>query len=122
LRVNDIQLSPNFKLYEFESPDTRTVKLDFRLLELLQKLRDQWGKPVKINSGYRTPKHNERVGGTGGSLHLEGKAVDIDTAGLVESKALARLAQKVGFKGIGVYQGWVHVDVRDKIARWGEPF
>lgn len=113
LGINDFKIRENFKLSEFQSPDTQEVKVDSRLLDKLQALRDRVGKPVIVTSGYRTPEHNKRIGGAKGSYHMQGLAADIVIKGLT-SREIAAIARDIGFTGIGVYptRGHCHVDVR----------
>lgn len=116
--MNNIKISKNFKLKEFECKDgSHLVKIDSNLVTKLQKLRDLIGKPIIINSAYRTPSHNKKVNGSPTSQHLLGKAVDIRVNG-ISPDTLAKYAEKVGFDGIGIYKNFVHVDVRGKKARW----
>ena len=117
--INDIHISEHFKLLEFESPDTQEVKVDQKLIDKLEKLRKRIGQPLVINSGYRTPEHNEAVGGAEGSLHKPGKAGDIAKVKGLSIDEMAVLAQEMGFDGIGKYNGRIHVDVRENgSARW----
>ena len=109
--INRIKISKNFYLDEFDSPDTKEVKIHPDLVEKLQKLRDHFKKPVIINSGYRTKEWNKRVGGIASSKHMEGLAADIRVPG-VSSSEVAKVAEKIGFKGIGLYRNFCHVDVR----------
>ena len=44
---------------------------------ILDPVREKWGMPVVVNSGYRCPKHNKEVGGVKNSQHLKGEAADI---------------------------------------------
>ncbi len=46
---------------------------------VLDRAREAWGKPVKVNSGYRCPELNRAVGGVSNSQHLTGEAADITT-------------------------------------------
>ncbi|MFZ5969326.1 MAG: YcbK family protein [Bacillota bacterium] len=116
--MNRIKLSKNFSLHEFECKDgSHLVKVDEELLDKLQKLRDMLGKPVIVVSGYRTPEYNQKVGGATKSLHLEGKAADIKVSGITPKK-LAEYAEKIGFRGIGIYASFVHVDIRVTPAKW----
>jgi len=118
--INNFQLSDHFWLYEFECKDgSHQVVVDDKLIELLQKLRDRIGKPLIINSGYRNPEHNKRVGGSSNSQHLYGKAVDVSTNNLdITPTELAQLAKEIGFDGIGIYRNRVHMDVRGYPAFW----
>lgn len=116
--INDIQISKHFKLSEFESGDTKEVKIDPELIEKLEKLRQRIGQPLVINSGYRTPEHNERVGGSPKSQHVEGRAADIREVKGLSIDEMAILAESIGFGGIGKYSWGIHVDVRGEKARW----
>lgn len=113
--INGIQISENFKLREFESPDTKQVMLDPELLLRLQELRSRIGKALHVKSGYRTAQYNRRVKGAADSNHKKGKAADVYAEG-VDVADLAREAKAVGFHGIIVYhtKGYVHLDVREK--------
>jgi len=117
-KINDVKVSKNFNLYEFECNDgTHLVKVDPELVERLQKLRDKTGRPIIITSGYRTESYNKKVGGASGSQHLLGKAADIKIYGLSPER-VADLAEEVGFRGIGVYNTFTHVDVRPNKVRF----
>ena len=113
VRVNQIRISKNFTLYEFESPDTRTVKLDRDFLWKLQELRDALGRPIIVHSGFRTDFWNTRKGGAPDSFHKSGKAGDISSPGM-SMKALGAKAASIGFRGVIVKDDHVHVDTRNK--------
>lgn len=118
--MNNIQISKNFKLREFQCKDgSQLVKVDSQLLHKLQKLRDLINRPIIIVSGYRTASHNKNVGGAKNSLHLQGKAADI-LVYEISSNTLAKQAEQVGFNGIGIYKSFLHVDVRNKKTKWNE--
>lgn len=74
---------------------------------VLQPLRDAWGKPLKVNSGYRCKALNAAVGGVPTSQHVKGEAADIATGDPVK---LARLAVKLGlpFDQMILYPTFVH--------------
>ena len=123
--MNDIQISKNFKLREFECKSTGQVKLHEELLELLQSLRDNLGKPITINSGYRSKEHNEKVGGTKGSQHLKGTAVDISLRNLgYSAEGIAIIVKDIADKleigrdnlGLGYANTFLHIDVRGLIG------
>lgn len=120
-------LSANFKVKEFACKDgSNTIFIESDLVDLLQKIRDHFGKAVTITSGYRTATHNKKVGGSTRSQHLYGMAADIQVKD-VEPAAVAAFAETllVDKGGIGIYpkkagraKGWTHVDVRKAKARW----
>lgn len=88
----------------------RNMVLDFvRKLDLL---RIRFGKPMTINSGWRSPAHNKAVKGSPNSPHLLGRAADISTIGWQpwERKEFVRLARELGFKGFGLGKTYIHLD------------
>lgn len=91
------------------------------LAESLEALRSLVGLPLQATCGYRCPAHNKAVGGVDHSEHTRGLAADVWVRGVTPGK-LKALAEKVNaFKkgGIGLYRGWVHVDIRaGGPARW----
>lgn len=114
------KLSANFKVKEFACKDgTDPVFIDTELVEVLQKIREHFGKPVTITSAYRTPPHNSKEGGTTYSQHLYGKAADIKISG-VTPKKVADYAKTLlkNYGGIGIYNSFTHIDVRDNCSRW----
>ena len=85
-----------------------------RLFELLEQLRDIYNRPIQINSGYRCKSHNKKVGGASNSQHIHGTAADIVLPGqpVFWEWELFITAVKLGFGGVGLYKGRIHVDVR----------
>ena len=121
------QLAPGFRVREFRCRDgTDTILIDEGLVVVLQCIREHFGKPVTITSGYRTASHNAKVGGSRSSQHLLGRAADIqvqDTDPLAVAAYAESLMPDRG--GVGRYPvkagrvaGWVHVDTRADKARW----
>lgn len=123
-----MQLTKNFHLHEFACNDGTPVPEEYmdnvkQLAEQLQILRDVIGEPLTINSAYRHPAYNERIGGKPNSFHLTASAADITC----KSKSPAQLRavieklikeKKLWFGGIGKYKGFTHVDIRRTKARW----
>ena len=113
-------LSANFKVKEFACKDgSDPIFISMELVEVLQKIRTHFGKPVTINSAYRTPTHNKKQGGATYSQHLYGTGADIVVSG-VQPKEVANYVETllVGKGGIGIYAGFTHVDVREVKSRW----
>lgn len=107
-------VSANFKIKEFACKDgTDVIWVTEELVEVLQTIRNHFGKPVIINSAYRTPEHNEKVGGTKYSHHMLGEAADIRVKD-VSSKEVARYASSImEYGGVICYTNFTHIDVRE---------
>ena len=122
LLSSETLLSRSFRAKEFACKDgTDPLFVDSELVQVLQAIRDHFGAPVVITSGYRTAAHNRAVGGAVYSQHQYGRAADIRVSG-VPVEQLAAYAETLlpGTGGIGRYpaKGFVHVDVRKAKSRW----
>lgn len=123
-RQEEIQLSDNFNTREFKCKGKTcgctTMKVSTLLVRKLQVLRNKTGR-IRINSGYRCPIHNKEVGGEKNSYHMQGTEADIVVSGYTP-KQIAKMAQEIGFTGIGMYDGpsghFVHVGVRARTNYW----
>jgi len=116
------QAGPHFLIREFACRDgTDEVLLDERLPPILERIRELAGnRGVTVNSGYRTPSYNAKIGGAKESYHMRGQAADISVNGVAPT-SMATYAEKalgeagiVG--GIGLYANFVHVDTRS--TKW----
>lgn len=68
------------KRIENTPTDVETIERMQALMdECLDKVRELWGKPIGVNSGYRSPELNRAVGGAKNSQHMRGEAADITT-------------------------------------------
>ena len=125
-----MQLSKNFSLNELTKSDT-ALRHDMdntpppeaieclRALcdNVLQPVRDHFGKSVRVNSGYRHPDVNAKVGGSKTSDHCKGMAADIEIAGVPNHELAQWIADNLEYRQIilefytrGVPDsGWVHV-------------
>ena len=113
-------LSTNFKVKEFACKDgSDVIFISDGLVQVLQAIRSHFGKPVTINSAYRTPAYNKKVGGATYSQHQYGVAADIVVSG-VSPKDVAAYAETLlpNTGGIGIYSTFTHVDVRKVKSRW----
>lgn len=126
-RDGSTALSPHFCVREFRCKDgSDPVFIDTALAELLERIREHFGKPVTITSAYRTPAHNAKAGGAKFSQHLYGRAADIRVQDVsVEDVAAYAESLMPDRGGVGRYPvkagraaGWVHVDTRADKARW----
>lgn len=123
-----MQLSKNFAIVEFMCKDGTPVPLKYlanvqELANNLQVLRDYLGEPIRLNSAYRTPTYNQRIGGAKSSQHLLAKAADITVKSKTPKQLAAIIEKLIGQGkmkqgGIGVYPGFTHYDVRGTKSRW----
>ena len=118
------QASLNFEWSELECKcGCGTRHISSLAIEALQKVRDALGVPLTINSAARCPSWNGEVGGTLGSRHLSitdeqySTAFDVSTRN-ISAEELKHEAIQAGFKGIGTYDAFVHIDIRSRKARW----
>ena len=102
-----------FKLSEFDSPDEKGSgeMMEPIVLEALDIARDLYGHPMKINSGFRTIKHNKAVGGSPKSSHLLGWAVDIHVPNSQRRFMMIEALLDAGFNRIGIGRTFIHVDL-----------
>lgn len=115
------KIGQHFKVREFACQDgSQVVFIDSYLVSILDILRNQVGKPVIINSGYRTPRRNKMVGGAKYSYHMRGMAADIRIDGMGAKEIANKLNAIVPNEcGIIVYKTWVHIDTRNEKYRKG---
>ncbi len=123
-----------FKVSEFDCHDgspypTAWVPLRLaKLVGVLDLIRERWGGPLVVVSGYRTIDYNRKIGGAKLSQHCEGRAADIrprpssSQSGSERCRSLHALILRMwntgelpDLGGLGVYPEWVHVDVRDRV-------
>lgn len=116
----DKKLSTNFKVKEFASKDgSDAVLVAPRLVMVLQSLRSHFCAAVTINSGYRTPQYNAKVGGVTDSQHCYGTAADIVVRGKTPAQVAAYARQLMpDWGGVGVYDSFCHIDVREAKVDW----
>lgn len=109
-------LEDNFRVREFACNDgSDKILIDTTLTSILQMVRNYFGEPVTITSGYRTESWNKSVGGATGSQHCLGRAADIVVAGQKPLVVYQYLDKVLGtWGGLILYpnKGFVHVDTR----------
>ena len=121
-RDGDRQLAPNFRLSEFQCKDgSDTIYVHPALPVLLQTIRDYYGRPVTINSGYRTRTYNKAQGGATASRHLYGLAADIVVSGISPKEVASFARQVVNAGGVGLYPTFTHLDV-ERVRSWGASY
>lgn len=125
-----MKLGPNFSLSEFTRSGTasrRGIRNDppaaviDRLVGLveavLQPVRDHFGRPVVVTSGYRCPELNEAVGSAGSSQHTTGEAADFTVSGVPNPEVARWIERNCRFDQLILEfperagGGWIHCSV-----------
>lgn len=76
--INELTYSSTAKKYKIDNtPNTMVLKNLQELINFLNPLREAWGSGIRINSGYRCPELNRKVGGVSSSVHQLGWAADL---------------------------------------------
>ena len=89
------------------------VKLSTLVNNLLDPIREKWGGPITVNSGYRCPTLNKAVGGVPTSQHLRGEAADITVGSPAKNNQLFKMIVDGGFDFDQLIDesghSWVHI-------------
>jgi uncharacterized protein YcbK (DUF882 family) len=116
------KLSKYFSSKEFENSTDKEFFIDSVLVGKLDLVREEFGEPITITSGYRSPVHNRKIGGSPSSQHVLGKAADIRPKLSTPEKLnkLYEICEKhFEAVGDGRKKGFIHVDIRTgKKRRW----
>lgn len=116
------QLSEHFHSDEFLCSDGcgyggRPGDVSMELIDLLERVREEFGHPIHLTSGCRCALHNAAVGGVHNSAHTRGTAADISCSGGANRRKLVDLLVMNYASGIGVARSFVHCDVDDVLPR-----
>lgn len=122
------QLTKNFSIEEFDCHDGTHVPSSLfgnlnALAFNLQILREHLNRPIHILSGYRTESYNKKVGGAPHSQHLIARAADIQVKGITPYSLAMIIEELITDEfmkqgGLGLYDTFVHYDIRGFKARW----
>ncbi len=121
-------MTKNFSKEEFDCNDGSEMPINIyhnmvKVANQLQTLRDYIGKPIQVNSAWRSQEYNASIGGVKNSQHIMGRAADIVIKGMTPvevSKTIEELINKGDMLqgGLGIYSSFVHYDIRGIKARW----
>ena len=90
-----------------------------RVAGVMQQIRNRYNRPISINSWYRDPVTNRRVGGASASRHLQGDAVDFVVQGMTTQQVYNDLNPWWGSQGgLAYHPAFVHLDCRQWKSRW----
>lgn len=110
--------SKNFTSDELKCSCCGQEKIEQWALDKLQAIRDEAGRPLKINSAYRCKNHPEEAKKIKGGTHTQGIAFDIAVSGGAQRMEIIKLGIKHGINGLGVANTFVHLDWRDDDSAW----
>lgn len=123
---------PNFSYAELACKSGDPCPYPGRLRHLawtLQHIRTEFGKPIRVTSGYRSPEYNKEIGGVKNSQHTKAVAADLqpwsnredDLRELIQVIQELVSSGKIPDGGIGIYSTFVHYDMRPSgPARWSQ--
>ena len=133
-----MKLSENFSLEELirsatatklgidNTPDEEHLNnLQVVVDEIAQPLRDHFGKPVRINSGYRSPALNDAIGGSKKSQHSKGEAIDLEIDGVSNMEVAGWITENCDYDQVilefynpaeGPNSGWVHASCKANLS------
>lgn len=121
--IKELCKSTTADKYNIDNTPTQEVTDNLTKLvdNILDPLREAWGRPIYVNSGYRSPKLNAKVGGSTNSQHKSGQAADITTGNASNNEKLFKLIQnlKLPFDQLidEKNYSWIHVSYGPKNRR-----
>ena len=107
-----IYTDSHFTEDEMACPCCGQMIIDPEFLFRLEALRRVCDFPFPVTSGFRCAKHNAKIKGHPNSMHMQGKAVDIEMSTRCKIQRIKALAVHFEFKGIGIYPNHIHLDMR----------
>lgn len=121
--IEELTRSNTAKARSIDNTPSTEIKANLERLitNLLDPVRELWGKPLIVNSGYRCTQLNNAVGGVSTSNHLKGEAADITTGSKQDNLKLFEMIRKSGL----VYDelidekngSWIHLAYREENNR-----
>ena len=117
------KLTEFFDYQEFGITDETDISIRENIKKLvvnvMDKIRTEYGMPIYITSGYRTPEHNKKVGGVANSQHIYGEACDFTGR---DFKKLLRIIDEMDNEGLLNYdqliiyrkRKFIHVSYRNE--------
>lgn len=130
-----MKLSEHFELAEFNChsgepvPPSVVAAIQTLVKDVLEPVRQWWGKPIVVISGWRSQFWNDRIGGAKASTHMSGEGADVRPISPSELPAFFSAIEEMrtsdmlkGLGGFGKYLGWAHLDTRKApdghLRRW----
>lgn len=116
--ISELSLSSTAQKYLIDNtPDEPSIANMTLLVDhILDPIREAWGKPIKINSGYRSKALNSKIGGSKTSDHMLGRAADITAGSTAQNKKLFDLILTLGLQYDQLIDEkgykWIHISYR----------
>ncbi|HRS68538.1 MAG TPA: D-Ala-D-Ala carboxypeptidase family metallohydrolase [Paludibacteraceae bacterium] len=123
--IKELSNSSTAKKLGIDNTPTPEIRAKLNtLISVLDKIREQYGKPITVTSGYRCPELNKAVGGavnpdgTPKSQHCKGEAADLVGANKAETKKIFEIAKELGnydqllFETNKAGSVWVHISYK----------
>lgn len=129
--IREMRQKARFGLTESIVPKKYVANAE-KVMAVAEAIREVYGSPIRVISGFRTEEYNKRCGGSPKSQHLTASAMDLQPMCKREDllREVARLhsiaefmADDLQIGGLGYYpRRWIHVDIRQRkdghMARW----
>lgn len=118
--IEELCASDTARATGIKNEPTQEVKANLETLvdKILDEARERFGKPIKVNSGYRCKELNVMVGGSVTSQHMTGEAADITAKNKKQNKVLFEIIKQIGGydqliweKGTDEFPQWIHVSI-----------
>lgn len=113
--INELTASSTAKARKISNTPTPGIEQNLTALvnRVLDPLREAYGKPIRVNSGYRSPELNKAVGGAKNSHHVLGMAADITGGSKAENRKLFNLIQELNLPFTQLIDeknfSWLHI-------------
>jgi len=112
--IKELCKSDTAELLKIDNTPSEEIKenLEALTVHVLDPLRESYGKPIRVNSGYRSPELNNALKGAADSQHMKGEAADITAGSREENKKLFQLIIQNGVYDQLIDEkdySWVHV-------------
>lgn len=113
---NELTDSPTAKRLSIKNEPTKEQWINLFAIRdnVLNPLREKFGKPIRITSGFRSPELNKAVGGKPTSQHTKGEAVDITAIDKADNKELFELCKTLDFDQLIDESNltWIHISYK----------
>ena len=108
----------HFKIEEFECPCCGRAEMSEAFLEKLDVIRERVGIPMRVVSGFRCARYNERIGGARRSKHMTGNAADVHVFSSNHRMRMVEEGVGLGIGRFGIGVTFLHIDDADGKHMW----